>query len=90
MLYTAAITLKNHSGDLKATKQEKITVTKPRWIRNLEQKIVLLRRKIAHTELITKCKQLNTFTTHQLKISTKLKQLFGIRSLEYNLKILKE
>ena len=90
MLYMAAITLKNHSGDLKATKQEKITVTKPRWIRNLEQKIVLLKRKIVHTELITKCKQLNTFTTHQLKTSTKLKQLFGIRSLEYNLKILKE
>ena len=44
-------------------------------------------------ELIIKCKQLNTFTTHQLKISTKLKQLFGntkIRTLEYNLKILKQ
>ena len=49
--------------------------------------------KIGHNELIIKCKQLNTFTTHQLKISTKLKQLFGntkIRTLEYNLKILKQ
>ena len=93
MLYTAAITLKNHLGDLKETKQEKITVTKPGWIRNLEQKIVSLRRKIAHTEVIIKCKQLNTFPTHQIKISTKLKRLFGntkIRTLEYNLKILKQ
>ena len=49
--------------------------------------------KIGHNELIIKCKQLNTFTSHQLKISTKLKQLFGntkIRTLEYNLKILKQ
>ena len=29
MLYTAAITLKNHLGDLKKTKQERITVTNP-------------------------------------------------------------
>ena len=36
MLYTAAITLKNHSGDLEETKQQKITVTKPGWVRNLE------------------------------------------------------
>ena len=72
MCYTAAITFKNHLSDLKETKQEKITVTKSGWIRNLEQKIVLLRRKIAHPELIIKCKQLNTFTTHQLEISTKL------------------
>ena len=43
--------------------------------------------KIGHNELIIKCKQLNTFTTQ------KLKQLFGntkIRTLEYNLKILKQ
>ena len=92
MLHTAAITLKNYLGDLNETKQEKIKVTKPGWIRNLEQKIVSLRRKIAYTELIVKCKQLNTFTTHQLKISTKLKVLFGntkIRTHEYNFKILK-
>ena len=40
-----------------------------------------------------KCKQVNTFTNHQIKISTKLKQLFGntkIKTLEYNLKILKQ
>ena len=91
MLSMAAITLKTHLGDLKETKQEKITVTKPGWIINLDQKIVLLRRKTAHTELIIKYKQ--PFTTHQLKISTKLKQLFGntkIRTLEYNEKILKQ
>ena len=91
MLSMAAITLKTHLGDLKETKQEKITVTKPGWIINLDQRIVLLRRKIAHTELIIKYKQ--PFTTHQLKISTKLKQLFGntkIRTLEYNEKILKQ
>ena len=43
--------------------------------------------------MIIKCKQLNTFTTHQRKISTKLKRLFGntkIRTLECNLKILKQ
>ena len=43
--------------------------------------------------MIIKCKQLNTFTTQQLRISTKLKRLFGntkIRTLEYNLKILKQ
>ena len=93
MIYTAAIALKNYLGDLKETKQEKITSTKPGWIKNLEQKIVLLRRKIAHAELIIKCKQLNTFTTHDRKISTKLKQLFSntkIRTLEYNLKILEQ
>ena len=44
--------------------------------------------------MIIKCKQLNTFTTHQIKISTKLKRLLfyntKIRTLEYNLKILKQ
>ena len=67
-------------------------MTKPGWIRNLEQKIVSLRRKIVHTKLIIKCKQLNTFTTHQLNTITKLKRLFGntkIRNLEFNLNILK-
>ena len=93
MIYTAAITLKNYLGDLKENKQEKITATNPGWIRNLEQKIISLRRKIAHTELIINCKQLNTFTPHQRKISSKLKRLLGntkIRTLEYNLKILKQ
>ena len=54
MIYTAAITLKNYLGDLKETKQEKITVTKLGWTRNLELKVVSLRCKIAHTELIIK------------------------------------
>ena len=43
--------------------------------------------------MVIKCKQLNTFTTHQLTISTKLKGLFGntkVRTLEYNLKIPKQ
>ena len=93
MIYTAAITLKKYLGNLKENKQERTTAAKPGWIRNLEQKIVSLRRKIAHTELIIKCKQLNTFTTYQRKISARLKRLFGntkIRTLEYNLKILKQ
>ena len=62
IIYMTAITLKNYLGDLKETKQEKITATKPGWIRNLEQRTVSLRRKILHTELIIKCEQLNTFT----------------------------
>ena len=94
MLDTAAITLKIYLGGLKQTKQEKkITITKPEWIRTLEQKIVSLTREITHTELTIRCKQVNTFTNHQIKISTKLKQLFGntkIKTLEYNLKILKQ
>ena len=73
MLYTVANALKNYFSDLKEIKHEKITVTKPGWIRNLEQKTLSLRRKIAHTDLIIKCKHLNSFTIHQLKISTKLK-----------------
>ena len=84
MLYTVANTLKSYLGDLKETKQEKTTATKPGGLRNLDQKIESPRRKIAHTELIIRCKQLNTFTTHQVKIFTK------IRTLEYNLKILKQ
>ena len=93
MLYTTVITLKNHLGDLKETKQEKITVTKPGWIRNLEEKIVSQRHKIVHTEVFANCKKLNIFTTHQIKISTKRKPLFRntkIRTLEYSLKILKQ
>ena len=46
-----------------------------------------------HTELIIKCKQLNTFIAHQLKISAKLKRSFSndkIKTVEYNLKILKQ
>ena len=38
--------------NLKENKQEKKPATKPGWIRNLEQKIVSLRFKIAHSELI--------------------------------------
>ena len=38
MFYMAAITLENYLSD-KETKPERITVTKPGCIRNLEQKI---------------------------------------------------
>ena len=38
--------------NLKENKQEKKPATKPGWIRNLKQKIVSLRFKIAHSELI--------------------------------------
>ena len=95
MLDTAAITLKKYLGGLKQTKQEKNNNSKTRMDKNsrTENSITNTAREITHTELTIKCKQVNTFTTHQIKISTKLKQLFGnskIRTLEYDLKILKQ
>ena len=95
MLDTAVITLKKYLGGLKQTKQEKNNNSKTRMDKNsrTENSITNTAREITHTELTIKCKQVNTFTTHQIKISTKLKQLFGnskIRTLEYDLKILKQ
>ena len=90
-VYSAAVTVLQSFNKLKEHKDTTAKqVSTPKWIQNIDSKINSIRRKIAHLRLIIKCKQNGTFTPHQERIHTQLKQKYGSTSfsmLHYKLKL---
>ena len=53
----------------------------PKWIIDLENSIAKIRKLIAYTNVIIKCKNENKFTKHQLMLKSKLQKKFGSTSI---------
>ena len=64
IIYSAAVTIKEHLKDVKYAKVHKEEPAEPNWIQNLENKIKRLRRDISHTQLILLCSVNNSYTEH--------------------------
>ena len=76
VIYSAAITIKEHLNDVKYAKVCKEKLVEPKWIQNLENKIKQLRRDISHTQLILTCSINNSYTEHQCRICERLRYKF--------------
>ena len=91
LIYSCAVTLKQHLSDVNLKSTNNAKSTKPKWMVQLSDKINRLRRDIAHTELIQKCK--NSYTASQKRIRNRLIRKFrNIKqnTLIYHLKCLKQ
>ena len=93
LIYTSAVTLKQHLNCVfLKVDEDNEKVKEPKWMNHLTNKTNRLRRDIAHTDLIIKCKAFNNFTNNQNHILKRLKKKFGntkVRTLTYNLNLLK-
>ena len=72
MIYSYAVTLKQHLNNitLKPSNDQKSTDSK--WVVQFTNKINRLNRDITHIELIQKCKQTNSYATNQKSIRNRL------------------
>lgn len=77
MQYTSAVTLLSQHGKLRETKTTKASIKTPIWISNIQNRIDAIRRKLAHVNLILKCKETSQFTPKQRTIEKKLKKIYG-------------
>ena len=77
VIYSAAVTIKEHLKDVKYAKVPKEKLAEPKWIQNLEYKIKRLRREISHTQLILSCSINNSYSEHQHRICERLRYKFG-------------
>ena len=77
VIYSAAVTMKEHLKDVKYAKVRKEEPAEPKWIQNLDNKIKRLRRDISHTQLILSCSVNNSYTEHQRRIRERLRYKFG-------------
>ena len=77
VIYSAAVTIKEHLKDVKYAKVPKEKLAEPKSIQNLEYKIKRLRREISHTQLILSCSINNSYNEHQHRICERLRYKFG-------------
>ena len=64
----AAISIKTYLTDISEKKNHRETPKWPKWLTNLDQKVIKLRKTIAHINVVLECKRSNNFTHHQLKV----------------------
>ena len=55
LVFSVAVTIKEHLKYVKYTKVRKKWPTKPKWIQNLDNEIKWLRKDISHAQLILPC-----------------------------------
>ena len=67
VIYSAAIAIKTYLSDLSEKKNRRETPKRPKWLSNLNQKVIKLRKTIAHINVVLECKRSTNFTRHQLK-----------------------
>ena len=93
-IYTAAITVKHHLGDvIQETTTRHALKGPPKWLQNLEESIINTRKLIGKLSTITNCKKLNVFTRNQYRLKLLFERKFGntrIRTLEFKLSMLKQ
>ena len=76
--YSAIVTLLEKHNQLKVRKKVFKTRDKPSWLKHIEEKICNLQRKVAHIELIIKCRIDNvTMSGKQKNIERRLRSWFG-------------
>ena len=77
VIYSAAVTMKEHLKDVKYAKVRKEGPAEPKWIQNLDNKIKRLRREISRSQLILSCSVSNSYTKHQRRIRERLRYKSG-------------
>ena len=93
IIYSAAIAVKTYLSDLSEKKNCRKTPKWPKWLSNLDQKVIKLRKMIAHINIVLECKRSNNFTCHKLKVKENLHRWFGntkSSTLHSKLNILKQ
>ena len=93
LIYSCAVTLKQHLNDVNLKSTNNTKSTEPKWMVQLSDKINRLRRDISHIELIQKCKQTNSYTASQKRIRNRLIRKFRNmkqHTLIYQIKCLKQ
>ena len=64
-LYAAAVSVKEHTNDLKQKEREPIRKNSaPGWIKQLEHSIEGIRKEIAQLNVMIECKKTNTYNTN--------------------------
>lgn len=72
LLCTAAVITKEYLNNLNEKYTENPSKAKaPRWIKNIEEKMVRLERTTGHLIIIVNCKNTGIFTNHQKKLKEK-------------------
>ena len=71
LLYTSAVTAKEHLNDLKKIPKQRLKKAPPKWLDSIESKITALRKKIGQLTTLINCKNTDNFTNHQKEIKQK-------------------
>ena len=93
MIYSSAVTLKQHLNDITLKSSNDRKSTEPKWVVQFTTKINRIRRDIAHIELIQKCKQTNSYTANQKRIRNRLIRKYSNikeHTLTHHIKCLKQ
>ena len=87
------ITIKTYLSDLSEKENHQEIPKQPKWLSNLDQKVIKLRKTIGHINVVLECKRSNNFTRHQLQVRENLHRKFGYTkssTLHSKLNILKQ
>ena len=75
-IYSSAVVLLERQGKLKLSKEDIKPKNKPGWLKNFENQINAIRRKLSHIDIIQKSDPSNNTNKHQ-RIKNKIKKFSG-------------
>ena len=75
--YSVAIAITTYLSDLSEKKKCRETPKRLKYLRNVDKKLIKLRKTIAHFNVVLECKRSNNFSRQQLKVKENLHQKFG-------------
>ena len=74
-IYLSAVSILDSHGKLESSKWERKPINKPGWLRNFENQINGIRRKLSHIDLILKTDPSNVIKNRKVKI--RLRKWYG-------------
>ena len=88
MLYTSAVTVKEHLNDLKEIPKQRLKKASPKWLNSIKIKTTALRKKIGQLTTLINCKNISNLANHQKEIKQKFYNKYGntrMQTLQFKL-----